>query len=83
MSEDSGIEPPVNPVTASDDDAMFPGIDKLIVENDLPLRMYELTVTKRHKGIARWMSPRLFGGEIFEGFRQLQHRHEYHGKLAN
>jgi len=46
VSKYSEIEPPFNTITAGHNDAVFPSLDEVIIENDLPLCVYKLTMTE-------------------------------------
>lgn len=40
----SGIESSFNPIEAFDDNAMFPGFQKIVIEQNFPLFMQKFTV---------------------------------------
>jgi hypothetical protein len=67
VCENPDIKVSLYPVTASDDNSMFPSFNEFIVENDFPLRMHELPVTESHEHVVRdILASYLFDSEIFE-----------------
>jgi hypothetical protein len=67
VRKDAEVEPALYPITAHDNDPVFPGLDKVVVQNDFPLCMQELPVAKRHKRLAwRLFTTCLLHSKIFE-----------------
>jgi hypothetical protein len=73
MSENTRVETTSHPITAGDDDPMFPRFDEVILEQYLPLSMNEFTVAKGHEGLA-WCSSRggLASSKFFKSTRKLR-----------
>jgi hypothetical protein len=67
MSEDAEIKAPFYAITAHDDDSVCPSFHKFIIQYDLPLRVHEFPVTKRHEHII-WslFTSCLLASEVFE-----------------
>ena len=74
MSEDAGVETPFDTVTAYDWDSMLPRLNEFVVENYLPLSVYQLPMAECEENIA-WaiVASRLLRRKGFEGVRQLDH----------
>ena len=43
----------MNSITALNQNSVFPGFDEVIIEQDLPLCVHELAVTKGHERVTR------------------------------
>ena len=67
MTKDAEVEASLHPITAGNDNSMFPSLDELIVEDDLPLSMYEFAVAKSHEHVVWSISTRhLLCCKVFE-----------------
>ena len=64
------IEPSFNSIETTDDNAMFATCYKLVVQEDWPLCMYNLTPTVCHQGLTR-PSTHVLRNKVFKDIREL------------
>jgi hypothetical protein len=72
MREYARIKTSEDTIATFHQNAMFPGLDKVVIKYNLPLRMHEFTVTKRHECVTGRILPScLVGCKFFESIWKL------------
>jgi hypothetical protein len=73
ISKNTGVKTSQYSIAALDDNAVFVSIKKLVIDEQIPLRMKQFTTTVGHERFIRTLPSHSFCSKVFEGIWELRH----------